>query len=105
MILKAFDSKFFSELKGLRKNKLLFFNGCFDILHLGHIRMINEILELKKHGYFVICGLNSDASVALQNKKHPLINDESTRAEILIELGIDYVILFDEKTPKELLMY
>lgn len=105
MILKAFNDDFFKKLRDIRKKKILFFNGCFDIIHLGHVRMINEIVEYKREGYSIICGLNSDLSVAKQNKSHPLVNNENARSKMLLELGVDCVITFDEETPKELLMY
>lgn len=106
MILRAFEGDFFKRLSSLRRKKILFFNGCFDMVHLGHLKMIKKMLnDRTSHGYTLICGLNSDKSVAKQNKSHPLINDENDRAEFLKELGVDYVIIFDEETPKELLMY
>lgn len=104
-IVKAFSKEFYNELKDIRKKKILFFNGCFDILHLGHLKMINHLLLSKERNkYYVICGLNSDESVRKQNKSHPLVNDEMSRAQFLIELGIDKVIIFDEESPKTLLM-
>lgn len=103
-IIKAFSENFYSQLREIRKRDILFFNGCFDIVHLGHLKMINDILKLKNR-YHIICGLNSDISVRAQNKSHPLVNDEISRAQFLIELGVSRVIIFDEKTPKALLMH
>lgn len=105
MIIKAFSNEYFNQLKLLRKKKILFFNGCFDILHVGHLTLINEIKKSKEiNHYTLVCGLNSDESVKKQNKSHPLINDEKSRAKALELLGIDYVIIFDEDTPTSLLM-
>ena len=102
-IIRAFSEDFYSQLKEIRKRDILFFNGCFDIVHLGHLKMINDILKMKNR-YHIICGLNSDESVKAQNKSHPLVNDEISRAQFLIELGVSRVIIFDEETPKSLIM-
>lgn len=102
-IVKAFSSDFYQLLREMKKRDILFFNGCFDIVHLGHLKMIKDILKLKNR-YHVICGLNSDISVRAQNKSHPLVNDEMSRAQFIQELGVDRVIIFDEETPKALLM-
>lgn len=109
MILKAFDFEYFKELKFLKKKNILFFNGCFDIVHTGHLKLINQIKTYGNNnypgsGYKIICGLNSDKSIKLQNKSHPLINSERERAKFLEELGVDYVITFDEETPTALIM-
>lgn len=81
--------------------KVVFTNGCFDILHLGHIRYLKEA---KKIGDVLIVGLNSDKSVrSLKGPHRPLIK-EKDRAEILSALEIvDYVVIFDELTPKNLI--
>lgn len=105
MILRAFTDEYFRELRKIRKNNIIFFNGCFDILHLGHYEFLNSVKDRKRRFKdLIICGLNSDKSVKLQNKSHPLINNESSRALALKKLGVDYVIIFDEKTPLSLLM-
>ena len=88
------------ELKSQNK-KIVFTNGCFDILHVGHARYLKESA---KYGDVLIVGLNSDASVKrLKGESRP-INNESDRAELLSELGfVDYVIIFEEDTPVNLL--
>lgn len=76
-------------------------NGCFDILHVGHIKFLKEA---KSQGDILIVGLNSDSSVK-QNKgpKRP-INNENDRATVLATLEmVDYVTIFNKKTPIELL--
>ena len=81
--------------------KVVTCNGCFDILHPGHIYFLKEA---KKQGNILIVGLNSDSSVK-ENKgpKRP-INNENARAAVLSALDmVDYVVIFDEKTPIELL--
>jgi len=85
-----------SELKRKGK-KIVFTNGCFDVLHIGHIRYLKEA---KKYGDILVVGLNSDLSVRkLKGKNRPYI-EEKERAEILSCLEmVDYIILFDEETP------
>ena len=89
-----------SELK-VKDNKIIFTNGCFDILHAGHVRYLENA---KSYGDVLIVGLNSDRSVsALKGKNRP-INIQSDRAYILASLGVvDYVVIFDEVTPYDLI--
>ncbi len=90
-------------VEGLKKEgkKIVFTNGCFDILHLGHIRYLREA---KKLGDTLIVGLNSDNSVrSLKGPNRPLVK-EKDRAEILSALEVvDYIVIFDESTPKNLI--
>ncbi|MCK4649176.1 D-glycero-beta-D-manno-heptose 1-phosphate adenylyltransferase [bacterium] len=81
--------------------KIIFTNGCFDLLHLGHIRYLKEA---KRLGDILIVGLNSDNSVrSLKGKDRPLVR-EKDRAEILSALeAVDYIVIFDELTPKNLI--
>ncbi len=76
-------------------------NGCFDILHVGHVRYLQKTKEFAD---YLIVMLNSDVSVkALKGEGRP-INNENDRAEILSALScVDYVVLFDEKSPAKLL--
>lgn len=76
-------------------------NGCFDILHVGHVRYLQKTKE--KADYSIIM-LNSDKSVkSLKGENRP-INNENDRAEILSSLRcVDYVVLFEEKSPAKLL--
>ncbi len=96
-------NQIFSLMKNLKQqNKTtVFTNGCFDILHIGHVRYLKESA---RHGDILIIGLNSDSSVKkLKGPSRP-INPESDRAELLSELGfVDYVVIFDEQTPENLL--
>ena len=80
--------------------KIVFTNGCFDILHVGHVRYLKEAKAL---GDILILGLNSDCSVkSLKGSNRP-INNESDRAEVLSSLkAIDYVVIFDEKTAENI---
>lgn len=85
----------------LHEKQIVFTNGCFDILHVGHIRYLKEA---KKLGDLLIVGINTDASVKrLKGPTRPL-QSEDDRAEILSALGcVDFVILFDEDTPLNLI--
>ncbi len=80
-----------------RKKRIITTNGVFDILHIGHIRYLNEC---KKYGDVLIVGVNSDESVKMnKGKNRPVIN-QFARAEILINLKpVDYVYIFNEKDP------
>lgn len=84
-----------------QKQRLVFTNGCFDLLHPGHL---NYLLEASKLGDKLLVGLNSDASVKrLKGDSRP-INDESSRAAFLASLFfVDAVILFEEDTPLNLI--
>jgi D-beta-D-heptose 7-phosphate kinase/D-beta-D-heptose 1-phosphate adenosyltransferase len=107
MIIKAFSDEYFFQLKTIRKHAIVMFNGCFDILHPGHMKLINRVKEMKNYfgnNTIIICAINSDESVKLQMKKHPLVNDEKSRAEMLLALGIDYVIIFEDENPLSLYM-
>lgn len=92
--------KVVKKLKEQNK-KIVATNGCFDILHIGHVRYLNES---KKLGDVLILCLNSDVSVKkLKGDSRP-INAEQDRAEILLALeSVDYVVLFDEQSPSDLL--
>lgn len=86
-----------------RGERGVFTNGCFDLLHLGHVRYLQEAREL---GDFLILGLNSDSGVRrLKGPGRPLVPEEE-RAEILAALAcIDYVTIFDEPTAGPLVAY
>lgn len=88
-----------AELKNQKKT-VVFTNGCFDILHVGHVRYLQAAREL---GDCLIVGLNSDASVKqLKGPERP-INQEADRAEVLSALtAVDYVIIFDDPTAEHL---
>jgi D-beta-D-heptose 7-phosphate kinase/D-beta-D-heptose 1-phosphate adenosyltransferase len=81
--------------------KVVFTNGCFDILHSGHVKYLKEA---KSKGDLLIVGLNSDPSVSsIKGPKRP-VNDQAERATILSALEfVDYVVIFNEETPFELL--
>jgi D-beta-D-heptose 7-phosphate kinase/D-beta-D-heptose 1-phosphate adenosyltransferase len=93
------------ELERIRKEgkKIAFTNGCFDILHVGHVRYLRDA---KKTADILILALNSDSSVrTIKGEKRPLIPQEE-RADVLAGLeSVDYVTIFDEPTPLELIEY
>ena len=88
-------------LNTLKNKKIVFTNGCFDILHIGHAKYLKES---KKFGDILIVGLNSDSSVKrLKGESRP-INNEQDRAMLLDELkSVDYVVIFEEDSPVNLL--
>lgn len=81
--------------------KIVFTNGCFDLLHLGHV---NYLAKAKDLGDRLIIGVNTDSSVKrLKGEKRPL-QDENSRLHILAALhSVDAVVLFDQDTPYELI--
>jgi D-glycero-beta-D-manno-heptose 1-phosphate adenylyltransferase len=81
--------------------KMVFTNGCFDILHAGHVRYLAAAAA---EGDFLVIGLNSDASVRLiKGDKRPIVNQDH-RAEVLASLAcVDYVVLFDPPDPLALI--
>ena len=85
----------------LHQQKIVFTNGCFDVLHFGHV---HYLLQAKELGDVLVVGLNSDDSVRrLKGPSRP-INGEKERAFVLAALAcIDYVVVFEEDTPKELI--
>lgn len=85
------------ELESFRNKNVVFTNGCFDIVHSGHLKLLQYC---KNKGDIVIVGLNSDQSVKnLKGKSRP-INTASERSEFLLSLNmIDYVVIFNDDTP------
>ena len=81
--------------------RIVFTNGCFDILHAGHVRYL---AAARAHGDVLILGLNSDASVRrLKGETRP-VNSEADRAEVVGALAsVDYVVIFGEDTAEELI--
>jgi D-beta-D-heptose 7-phosphate kinase/D-beta-D-heptose 1-phosphate adenosyltransferase len=81
--------------------RIVFTNGCFDLLHVGHIRYLEKAKAL---GDILVVGVNSDDSVRrLKGPGRPILPQEE-RTEILSGLGcVDYIIVFDESTPMELI--
>jgi rfaE bifunctional protein nucleotidyltransferase chain/domain len=89
--------------KWKREGKVVFTNGCFDILHLGHVDYLEKARNL---GQKLIVGLNTDASVQRLKGMDRPICDENSRARVMASLEfVDAVILFDEETPLELISF
>ena len=91
---------------GLKKarragRKIVFTNGCFDILHVGHVRYLGTA---RSAGDLLVVGLNSDSSVrSIKGDRRPLVNQDQ-RAEVLASLAcVDYVVVFDESDPLRLI--
>lgn len=99
--------KSLSEAKELRqewrgqKEKVVFTNGCFDLLHLGHVDYLEKAKNL---GQRLIVGLNTDASVRRFKGEERPLQDEVSRARVMAALQfVDAVVLFDEDTPLQLI--
>lgn len=96
------DRKKISNLRGeLQGKKIVFTNGCFDILHVGHVRYLTAA---KNFGDVLIVGLNTDESVKkLKGASRP-VNNQNDRAEVLLGLkAVDHVIFFGEDTAENLI--
>ncbi len=93
------------QIQALRQeNRVVFNNGCFDILHPGHVDYLSQARDL---GDFLVLGLNTDSSVRQQNKApNRPVNNEQARAMVLAGLAsIDAIVLFDDATPYELISF
>lgn len=101
MILQAEDFKKIREKLRSENKKIVFSNGCFDILHKGHASYLSKAKSL---GDVLVVGINSDTSVKkLKGETRP-VNNENDRAFLLDNLkSVDYVIIFKEETPYELI--
>jgi len=99
-ILSRKDLK--KELERLKEQgkRIVFTNGCFDILHVGHVRYLREAKAL---GNVLVVGINSDDSVGMLKPGRP-VNPQDQRAEVLASLVmVDYVTVFDKETPYDLI--
>jgi len=92
-----------TERESLRRlgRRVVFTNGCFDLIHPGHVRYLQEARRL---GDALIVALNSDRSVReLKGEKRPILN-QNERSEVMAALNcVDYVTIFDEPTPREII--
>lgn len=101
---KIVDKQALLEARGKMKQagkQLVFTNGCFDLIHAGHVRYLAQARAL---GDVLVVALNSDRSVrALKGEGRPILSEQE-RAEVIAALeAVDYVIIFDEETPRELI--
>lgn len=95
--------RIFEKAANLKKQnkKIVFTNGCFDILHLGHIDYMAKAAQM---GDFLIIGLNSDASVKIIKGENRPLTNETSRSKILASLFfVDAVVLFSDSTPLTLI--
>ena len=101
-ILQLNEAKKMVATWRLKSDKIVFTNGCFDILHKGHVTYLAQAAE---HGNRLIIGLNSDASVKNQEKgSNRPINNQDARALVLASLHfVDAVVIFDEATPQAII--
>ena len=92
-----------TRLGKVRKSgqKIVFTNGCFDIMHVGHVRYL---ADARSEGDLLVVGLNSDASVRIiKGDKRPIVR-QNHRAEVLASLGcVDFIVIFDEPDPLKLI--
>ena len=104
------DSKIFSDFKSFEpilnewksnEEKIVFTNGCFDIIHHGHV---NSLSQSAKMGSKLIVGLNSDNSVKiLKGKNRPILHEKSRAIVLAAFAFVDAVVIFQEETPAELI--
>ena len=104
--LKLFDRDSLSRRLSvwrLQSKKIVFTNGCFDLLHLGHIDYLGKAAD---EGDILFIGVNTDSSVAGMKKNHPPVNVAEQRTMLLASFSfVDAVVLFDEDTPLELIKF
>lgn len=102
MIFNTWD-ELKKELNSLNDKKIIFTNGCFDIIHSGHVSYLKKAKSL---GDVLVLGLNSSESVRrLKGETRP-VNSEEDRAIVLNELkSVDYVVIFNQDTPYDLIKH
>lgn len=101
MIISQKNIEKFCEILRAGGKKVVFTNGCFDILHAGHVRYLNKA---RSFGDCLVLGLNSDASVrGFKGPTRP-INCQEDRAEVIDALAcVDYVVIFEERTAENII--
>jgi len=86
-----------------RRKKIVFTNGCFDLLHYGHIKYLQDA---KKKGDVLVVGINSDSSVKrIKEDKRPVVNEKDRLRLVAALESVDYVVLFKEDTPLEIIKF
>ena len=101
MLIQRENIKAFCDVLREAGQRIVFTNGCFDILHAGHVRYLSAARAL---GDCLVLGLNSDDSVRRLKGRNRPINSELDRAEVVGALAsVDYVTIFDEPTATELI--
>lgn len=101
-IIELDDAKRMLAMWRMKGDKIVFTNGCFDILHKGHVTYLAQAAQ---EGTRLVIGLNTDASVREQGKGEDRpINDQDARALVIAALGfVDLVLFFEEQTPINLI--
>lgn len=95
------EAEFYIERARFFGKKIVFTNGCFDVLHVGHVRLM---LEAAEAGDVLVVGLNSDQSVKRLKGEGRPVHPQELRAEMLAALiPVDCIVIFDEDTPEELI--
>ncbi len=101
LILSQADLILHAATRKRNGERVVFTNGCFDLLHPGHVRLLEESRSL---GDALVVAINSDASVRQLKGPGRPVTPEAERAEVLAALAaVDYVVIFDEPTPRELI--
>ncbi len=91
------------EIHRRRQRKIVFTNGCFDIIHAGHIHYLNKA---KDTGDVLIVGLNSDSSVrSIKGENRPIIPEQERAMVVAALKSVDFVTIFAETTPLDLIQY
>jgi len=94
--------KLISYLKARRK-KIVFTNGCFDLLHYGHVKYLQDA---KKKGDVLVVGINSDSSAKrIKGEKRPVVNEKDRLRLVAALESVDYVVLFKEDTPLKIIKF
>jgi len=95
------EAEYYVERARFFGRKIVFTNGCFDVLHVGHVRLL---LEAADAGDVLVVGLNGDESVKRLKGEGRPVHTQDLRAELLAALiPVDCIIIFDEDTPEELI--
>lgn len=99
---KIVGRDFFTDhASAIHSHKIVFTNGCFDVVHFGHVKYLAKARDL---GDLLVIGLNSDLSVKRLKGENRPINSQNERAFLLAAFSfVDYVTIFDEDTPEELI--
>jgi rfaE bifunctional protein nucleotidyltransferase chain/domain len=86
-----------------RRKKIVFTNGCFDLLHYGHVKYLQDA---KKKGDVLVVGINSDSSAKrIKGKKRPVVNEKDRLRLVAALESVDYVVLFKEDTPLKIIKF
>jgi D-beta-D-heptose 7-phosphate kinase/D-beta-D-heptose 1-phosphate adenosyltransferase len=100
-IISQIEASSISEGERGKGRRIAFTNGCFDIIHRGHIELLRQA---KERGDILIVGLNSDSSTRkIKGEGRPIIDEESRAIILSSIIYVDYVVIFNEKTPYNLI--